>query len=139
MPEPQLRTPTTPQKPVEIVRAYQKYPEIAKAEAPQTIVDPSQMIRPRILEPLSNVEFVEGGPAVLQCRVEGNPLNVRWFKGPHELFNQFRYKMSHNPETGVVRMAIGTVLDDDAGEYSCRVSNPIGEDVTACVLVPMGN
>ncbi len=106
---------------------------------PQSIVDPSQMIRPRVVEPLkSAVEFVEGGPAVFECRVEGNPLTVRWFKGPHELFNQFRYKMLHDPQTGVCRLVIGTVLDDDAGEYTCRISNPIGEDATTSVLTPMG-
>jgi len=136
-PQPYNRPVPQVQKPVEIVRAYQKYPETPKVTE-QPIVDPSQMIRPRILEPLKNVEFIEGGPAVLECRVEGNPLNVRWFKGPYELFNQFRYKMLHDPQTGLCRLVIGTVLDDDAGEYSCRISNPIGEDVTASIMAPMG-
>jgi hypothetical protein len=69
--------------------------------------------------------------------VEGNPLQVQWFKGPRELFNQFRYKMSHDPETGVARLAGGTVLEDDAGEYTCRVSNPIGDVSTTAALRPM--
>jgi len=51
----------------------------------QPLVDPAQMIRPRVLEPLSGaVEFVEGGPAVFECRVEGNPLSVQWFRGARE-------------------------------------------------------
>lgn len=139
VPEPQQRAQSAPQKPVEIVRAYQKFPEPMQAQRqPQPIVDPSQMVRPRILEPLNCAEFVEGGPAVFQCRVEGNPLNVQWFRGNRELFNQFRYKTSHDPATGVARLAIGTCLEDDAGEYTCRVSNPIGDANTSGVLRPKG-
>jgi hypothetical protein len=60
VPEPQLRAQSAPQKPVEIVRAYQKYPEPVKQEQLQQILDPSQMIRPRIIVPLRDTEFVEG-------------------------------------------------------------------------------
>ena len=126
------------QKPVEIVRAYQKYPEPVVQHVEPMKLNPAEMTRPRIIEPLRNSEFVEGGQAMFECRVEGDPLSVQWFKGPRELFNQFRYRMSHDPQTGICRLAIGTVLEDDAGEYTCRISNPIGEDHTTAALIPAG-
>ncbi len=109
------------QKPVEIVRAYQKFPETA--------------IKPRIIQPLRDVELIEGGSALFECVIEGHPLNIQWFKGNKELKNQFRHKIAFDENTGLSKLYIATIFEDDADLYTCKVSNPAGEAVTSSKLV----
>ena len=76
VPPPPPPPPQPQQKPVEIVRAYQRYPEEKPAKVEEQPIDTTQMIKPRILEPLRNVEFVEGGQAMFECRVEGKASGI---------------------------------------------------------------
>jgi titin len=92
--------------------------------------------KPRVLEELRDVNLVEGGRAVFECKILGSPLSIQWFKGDMEIKNQFRYKMSHDDNTGVTRLVINTVLEDDNGVYTCRASNTLGEVTTSAKLVP---
>ena len=137
--------------PVEIVRAYQKYSSEPQeqdhfspkypsgSQQPKTPMDPTAVTRPKVLDPLRDAALVEGGHAVFECRLQGQPLSIQWFKGETPLKNQFRHKMSYDEPSGVARLVISTVLEDDADVYSCRATNSIGEDVTSARLMPFGN
>jgi hypothetical protein len=139
--QPKIQSP----KPVEIVRAYPKYPESQQPQQqqqqqqiPQASEDTSNRApaRPRILNPLRDLPLVEGGQAVFECKLQGHPLNIQWFKGNKELKNQYRYKISCDDKTGVAKLLITTLFEDDADTYSIRVSNPLGEDSTSSRLIP---
>lgn len=132
------------QKPVEIVRAYQKYPKSepdhehfpSAVTEPMKPVDPSSITKPKVLEHLKDADLIEGGQAVFECRLQGHPLTIQWFKGERELKNQYRYKMGYDDRTGVARLVLSTVLEDDADVYTCRASNSIGEALTSAKLIP---
>lgn len=109
-------------KPVEIIRAYQKYPATGI---------------PKVVEHLKDTQLIEGGQAYFECRFEGEPLQIQWFKGDKEIKNQFRYKISFDDKTGIARLCIGTVLEDDSDVYTCRAFNSLGEAFTKAKLVPM--
>ena len=135
--------PFKPQKPVEIIKAYQKYPEVAPPPPPppappvqevKAPIDTSKMTQPRVIEPLHDQPLYEGDQALFECRLQGHPLNVQWFKGDNEIKNQFRYKIAYDDKTGTARLLISTVFDDDAGKYTCKASNPIGECSTTANL-----
>ena len=127
------------QKPVEIIRAYQKYPE-APQEKPAVPESPAAESggKPRVIEPLKNVDLVEGGKACFDCRFQGGPLNIQWFKGDRELKNQYRHKMSFDEKTGRARLIISTVLEEDADVYTCRASNSLGDAITSAKLQSNG-
>lgn len=92
-----------------------------------------------MLEPLQNVEYVEADSALFECKLQGHHLNIEWFKGTQELVNPFRYKMSYDELSGMARLFIATVLRNDAGEYTCRVTNPAGQVLTTAQLILLGN
>jgi hypothetical protein len=126
------------QKPVEIVKAYQKYPETrtSEVETMQETVVTGQPSKPVVLQPLKNVNLVEGGQAVFECKIQGNPLDLKWYKGDKELKNQYRHKISYDERTHTARLLISTVLEDDADQYTCRASNQLGEVSTSARLMP---
>jgi len=92
--------------------------------------------KPRVLEPLRDVEFVEAASALLECRLQGHPLSIQWYKGNSPIVSQYRYKMSHDEVSGMARLFIATVLEDDAGEYTCRATNQFGDVSTTAHLIP---
>lgn len=112
--------PTEP-KPVEIIRAYQKYPD-------QGI--------PKVIEHLKDTSLVEGGQVYFQCRFDGHPLKIQWYKGDREITSQYRHRMSFDDKTGTAKLCIGTVLEDDSDVYICRAYNDLGEAFTKASLVP---
>ena len=93
--------------------------------------------RPRIVEPLKDVQYVEAASASLECRIQGAQLNIQWYKNGIQLQSQFRYKISFDEVAGMARLFIATVLEDDAGEYTCRAFNSFGEASTTSRLIPM--
>lgn len=123
------------QKPVEIIRAYQKYPEAPAEKQPEPVKGDN---KPRVLEPLKNLDLVEGGKVVFECRFQGSPLNIQWFKGDRELKNQYRHKMVYDENTGRARLIISTVLEEDADVYTCRASNSLGDAITSAKLLSHG-
>lgn len=109
------------QKPIEIVRAYQKFPET--------------VVKPKIKEPLRDIELIEGGSALFECILEGHPLNIQWYKGDKELRNQFRHKITFDDKTGISKLYITTIFEDDVDLYTCRASNSAGEAITSSKLL----
>lgn len=125
------------QKPVEIIRAYQKYPEPPQEKQHAEPIKEAQN-KPKVLEPLKNLDLVEGGKVVFECRFQGGPLNIQWFKGDRELKNQYRHKMVYDENTGRARLIISTVLEEDADVYTCRASNSLGDAITSAKLLSHG-
>lgn len=121
-------------QPIEI-QPVEEVVEVVPEVAP---VEVFTITTPVIAQPLSNVEYLEATSALFEFKVEGHHLNFDWFKGREELVNPFRYKMSYDEASGMVRLFIGTVLADDAGEYICRVYNTAGEVQTSARLILIG-
>lgn len=115
------RVEPTEQKPVEIIRAYQKYPDTGI---------------PKVIEHLNDTILVQGGQVFFQCRFDGHPLKIQWYKGDREITSQYRHRMSFDDKTGTARLCISTVLEDDADVYICRAYNDLGEAFTKASLVP---
>lgn len=142
---PHLAEAPSANRPVEIIRAYQKYPTDdqiehfpSSAEPARVPIDPSSVTKPKVLENMKNVNLIEGGQALFDCRLQGHPLSVQWYKGDTEIKNQFRHKITYDERTGVARLLINTVLEDDAGIYTCRASNSVGEVTTSAKLAHAG-
>lgn len=94
---------------------------------------------PEFYMPLKDVSLIEGGQAVFQCGVQGKePIKVQWFKQNQEISPQFRYKTAKDEKTGLCTFLITTTLEDDAGQYSCRAVNELGENVTSAYLRSAG-
>lgn len=127
-------------KPIEIIRAYPKYGEAPERPAePEAKQQPEQQpTKPRVVEHLKNHDLIEGGQVCFECRFQGHPLNIQWFKGDYELRNQYRHKISYDEKTGKARLFISTVLEEDADVYTCRAYNSLGEAVTSAKLSPLG-
>ena len=47
--------------------------------------------------------------------------------------------MFYDEPTGIARLVISTVLEDDSDVYTCRVTNSIGDAVTSARLMHFGN
>lgn len=95
--------------------------------------------KPEFVVPLNDANLVEGGQAVFQCAVQGKePIKIQWFKQNKEIIPQYRYKASYDPNTGIARLVITTLLEDDAGKYSCKATNEFGDDTTTSNLGPSG-
>ncbi|KIH68249.1 immunoglobulin I-set domain protein [Ancylostoma duodenale] len=62
---------------------------------------------PRIVEVPENVTVVENETAVLQCKIEGDPVpTVRWAKGNREILNGGRFRHMTDGETNTVSLAL---------------------------------
>lgn len=75
--------------------------------------------------PLSEA-LVPGSSVTLSCVIEGNPVDlntVRWLKDGEEIsFDQWEKRIDGN-EVSILRKSIQL---DDAGEYTCEISNSYG-------------
>lgn len=78
--------------------------------------------------------MIPGSSATLSCVIDGNPVDlnsVRWLKGEQEIsFDHWEKRIDGN-EVSILRKSIQL---DDAGEYTCEISNPYG---TKRALLPL--
>jgi hypothetical protein len=96
--------------------------------------------KPEFFVPLNDADLIEGGQAVFQCAVQGKePMKIQWFKQNKEIIPKYRYKASYDSDTGMCRLVISTLLEDDVGQYSCTATNEFGNDTTTANLAPRGN
>lgn len=135
-----IELPVSPTKPVEFFHPIQKS-SVEVPAAPAVRLEPvdKQMTKPTLIEPLRNSDMVEGGQVVFECKIIGNPLNIKWYKGDTELKNQYRHRITYDEKTGVARLVITTVFEDDIGQYTCVASNPLGQVNTSSKLAPSSN
>uniref|UniRef100_S4RBA9 Ig-like domain-containing protein n=1 Tax=Petromyzon marinus TaxID=7757 RepID=S4RBA9_PETMA len=82
---------------------------------------------------LKDVQGVEGGAAMFDCRATGTPpFAVAWFKHGKEITPGEKYRMSF--EENVVFLEILNLATNDEEEYSCTVSNDVGKISCAASL-----
>ena len=77
----------------------------------------------------------EGEPAHFNCRVEPKhdpKLQVKWYHDGKELASGHRFRITQ--EFGYVALDILYTYPEDEGEYVCKATNELGEDVTKCEL-----
>lgn len=84
---------------------------------------------PRITEVPENVTVVENETAVLQCKIEGNPVpTVRWAKGNREILHGGRFRHMTDGETNTVSLALLKCRSQDDGPYTLTIENAHGSD-----------
>ncbi|KMY97015.1 uncharacterized protein Dsimw501_GD13415, isoform H [Drosophila simulans] len=79
--------------------------------------------------------LVEGQSAHYECRIEPYPdpnLKVEWFHNGKPLSTGHRFRTTY--DFGFAALDILTVYAEDSGEYTCRVTNNLGEAINSIVL-----
>ncbi|CAJ0591812.1 unnamed protein product [Cylicocyclus nassatus] len=72
---------------------------------------------------------------VMEARVAGVPLpKVEWLKNGKP-FQNYRAKIEHDSQTGIVSLTIPQMFNDDIGEYTCKASNVHGEATSTAQLL----
>ncbi|CAO1415300.1 unnamed protein product [Diamesa serratosioi] len=85
---------------------------------------------PEILNEVNHYEFAEHKPALLLCKVKSQiPLTLQWFHGD-EMIEEMHSKQSNEFELNISR-----ILLSDAGNYTCKATNDIGEDESEIITV----
>ncbi|VDK66159.1 unnamed protein product, partial [Onchocerca ochengi] len=100
-------------------------------EAPPKIFDPPQ-ITVHLQKP---VDLTEGDSTHLEARftpIDDPSLKVEWFRDAKPLFHANRYKMVQ--DFGFAILDILHLFAQDAGEYTVKVTNSVGEASSSTVL-----
>lgn len=85
-------------------------------------------LRPRIIQLRNSVKL-------LAC-LSGKPTpEIRWFKDGRDIS---KYEFTQGYSGGVVTLEIPCVSLDDAGNYTCRATNPLGESESTCLVIIEG-
>lgn len=81
------------------------------------------------MKKIRNTDVYKGTPAIFTGYITGKPLpTAEWYKNGNRLFPTERIRMTDD-DKGLVRLTIDNVKPEDAGKYSCKISNPNGEDI----------
>lgn len=75
---------------------------------------------------------------VLETEISGQPPpSVSWYRSGLEIYPDNRYRMEANPNTGLYRLVIQSISQEDFCEYKVRATNEYGsvESVTRVTLV----
>ena len=87
------------------------------------VVSPLSTAQPRFLRDMKSKKVVVGSTAVFECIFTGNPKpKVEWFKNSTRIAKGKHGRFNVNDQLLII---LG-VRFDDAGTYSCRVSNALG-------------
>lgn len=91
---------------------------------------------PTFTTSLKNVEIKEGQRAHFECRlipVSDSTMKVEWFHNNQPVKSGSRFSETNN--FGFVALDILYAYPEDAGTYTCRATNAIGEAVTSAVCI----
>ncbi|XP_050680436.1 obscurin isoform X3 [Leptidea sinapis] len=89
---------------------------------------------PSFLKKIGDVEVFRGLSAKFTACVTGAPQpSVQWYRNDEKLFPCDRIRMDEE-STGLLRLTISQVDPTDVGTYTCRISNPHGEDACSASL-----
>ncbi|KAJ8687530.1 hypothetical protein QAD02_023324, partial [Eretmocerus hayati] len=98
--------------------------------------DPSPPVFEQIFK---NARFAQGGNAVFEGRVKGNPKPVvSWTHKGAPLFETHKIRMSYDEKTGIVTLQINQIGPGDEGEYTCHAKNQYGEGICSVYIQPEG-
>lgn len=87
-----------------------------------------EFISPRFAERLQPVQLMDGEELRLPCRVVGHPTpRIEWFRNDEVALVDAKGTQISQDTDGVCVLTISEVFPEDAGEYTCRATNKIGE------------
>lgn len=98
-------------------------------------------ISPPVFELIfKNARFAQGGNALFEGRLRGNPKPVvSWTrKGAPLLESTNKFQMTYNQNTGDVSLLINQIGPGDEGEYTCTARNQFGEAICSVYIQPEG-
>lgn len=97
-----------------------------------------ELVSPIFVKKLSPVRVMDGESVNLTCVVKGKPTpKVEWYHNDKPIKEGKEITIVQDME-GVCSLAITEVFPEDAGEYTCRAINPVGEAVCMSSLVVEG-
>ncbi|XP_076124804.1 leucine-rich repeats and immunoglobulin-like domains protein 1 [Alosa pseudoharengus] len=86
---------------------------------------------PRLDEDMEDRSVVVGDTVALQCKALGSPPpSITWLRGDEPLRPSERHHFTAGNQLLVIRQAV----PDDAGRYTCRMSNMLGTERAHCQL-----
>lgn len=95
-------------------------------------------LSPRFTQRLQPVQLMDGEELVLPCQVIGYPTPmVQWFRNQEPLTNTPGISISQEAN-GLCTLTIAEVFPEDAGEYTCRATNKIGETSSTVSVIVEG-
>ncbi|XP_043190339.1 titin-like isoform X4 [Amphibalanus amphitrite] len=84
-----------------------------------------------------NARFAQGGNALFEGRVRGNPKpKISWTRQGRPIQASNKYQLRHNQQTGEVSLLISRIGPGDEGEYTCMATNQYGEAVCTVYIQP---
>lgn len=95
-------------------------------------------LSPRFTQRLQPVQIMDGEELVLPCQVIGFPTPmVQWFRNQEPLMNMPGISISQEAN-GMCALTIAEVFPEDAGEYTCKATNKIGETSSTVSVIVEG-
>ncbi|EUB61841.1 Muscle M-line assembly protein unc-89 [Echinococcus granulosus] len=95
--------------------------------------------RPQFVKRLTpTVQCRVGETVVLETEISGQPPpRVSWYRSGIEIYPDFKYRMEESPNTGIYRLVIQSIEQEDICEYTVRASNEYGsvESITRLTLI----
>ncbi|XP_070570382.1 muscle M-line assembly protein unc-89-like [Ptychodera flava] len=86
-------------------------------------------VAPYFIETPQKAHVMEGESVEFRCKVGGNPTpTVEWSKGWRKITDNKDFTVKHDEETDEYIMTIKATKTDDAGKYTAKISNKVGED-----------
>lgn len=86
---------------------------------------------PHLVQGMEDRSVVVGETVALQCKALGSPPpRITWFRGEEPLRASERYHFT----PGNQLLVIGSAALEDAGRYTCVMSNPLGTERAHCRL-----
>lgn len=90
---------------------------------------------PRFVKPLTPISVMDGEKVTFSCVVVGKPIpKVEWYLNDLPVKEAKDVLISQNSE-GVCTLAIAEVFPENAGVYTCRAVNRVGEAVCKSSLI----
>lgn len=110
-------------------------PQPVTAAPPPPKPAPPPLVLPKFGQPLRNTTAEEGNQAVFETSVISGPdTTVRWLKDGQEVLSGPRRDVQFKNNRAT--LTIADVAADDAGRYTCSVTNPAGTaEVTGELIV----
>lgn len=91
----------------------------------------------KITDEAKSISVTQGDPATLEARFSGTkPLTATWMKAGKELVSGQRWKVVSTDNSSVLK--INKTDKSDAGEYTFRVSNDVGQSSCEVTLTILG-
>lgn len=97
--------------------------------------DTKELEYPRFIKPTSPVRVMDGEKVTFTCVVTGKPIpKVEWYLND-SLVKEVKDVVISQDTQGVCTLTISEVFPENAGEYTCRAVNKIGEAICKSPLI----